>query len=480
MRKTKTVVKEKKKEKIIKLPISKFIDTKFREYSVYVLESRGIPNFFDGLTPVQRYILMNSPSAFVKTLSVVGKAIEDGYHHGDSSLQGAISKLARPFCNSFQVLEGYGFFGTEVSPEPAAARYTSVKISAKANEILKKYKNLFTRDEEGPWHPFWIDLPIGLSTPIVGIAVGYKTTILPRKLEDVQKFLEGKIKEIQPYFKDFNGKIERYKTLGNAWLLSSILNFYDNKIEIREIPPMLKYTSALKKLDHLFNKFEGKIRIVNNSNTKVNVDIVYLGKTKVEWDEIKEFVSKTFSIIVTENVVLVKDSKVLVYDNIEQYLTDYKWQLIRLKYQQSLYDRDYSNDELIFNKAKKEFITFMISAKRTNAEIDTFLLPYPKDVGERLERLTARKFTKDEILATIEEIKRLEQELKDREKILTKDKDLLDKTPDPTIARGVGSRKTVVDLFDIGDINEHDGITIWDGGDIIEEKKEEEELVEEE
>ena len=97
----------------------------------------------------------------------------------------------------------------------------------------------------------------------MGIAVGYKTTILPRKLEDVQKFLEGKIKEIQPYFKDFNGKIERYKTLGNAWLLSSILNFYDNKIEIREIPPMLKYTSALKKLDHLFNKFEGKIRIVN-------------------------------------------------------------------------------------------------------------------------------------------------------------------------------------------------------------------------
>ena len=71
------------KEKVIKLPISKFIDTKYRDYAVYVLEKRGIPSFYDALTPVQRYILKNSPTAFNKTLSVVGKAIQDGYHHGN-------------------------------------------------------------------------------------------------------------------------------------------------------------------------------------------------------------------------------------------------------------------------------------------------------------------------------------------------------------------------------------------------------------
>lgn len=69
--------------KTFRLPISKLIDTKFREYAVYVLENRGIPSFYDGLTTVQRYILMNSPSSFQKTLSVVGRAIEEGYHHGD-------------------------------------------------------------------------------------------------------------------------------------------------------------------------------------------------------------------------------------------------------------------------------------------------------------------------------------------------------------------------------------------------------------
>jgi hypothetical protein len=72
-----------KKEKIISLPISKFLDTKYRDYAVYVLEQRGIPGFADALTPVQRYILKNSPSSFNKSLTVVGKCIQDGYHHGD-------------------------------------------------------------------------------------------------------------------------------------------------------------------------------------------------------------------------------------------------------------------------------------------------------------------------------------------------------------------------------------------------------------
>lgn len=82
-RKTKNLIKPKKKEKLIRLPISKFIDSKFRDYAVYVLEQRGIPNFYDALTPVQRFILKNSPTSFTKTLSIVGKVIQDGYHHGD-------------------------------------------------------------------------------------------------------------------------------------------------------------------------------------------------------------------------------------------------------------------------------------------------------------------------------------------------------------------------------------------------------------
>lgn len=73
----------KQEEKIINLPISRFIDTKYRDYALYVVSSRGIPSFYDALTPVQRYILKNTPPSYIKTLSVVGESIKDGYHHGD-------------------------------------------------------------------------------------------------------------------------------------------------------------------------------------------------------------------------------------------------------------------------------------------------------------------------------------------------------------------------------------------------------------
>jgi len=474
------MITKNKKDKIISLPISKLIDTKYREYAVYVLESRGIPNFYDALTPVQRYILMNAPTSFQKTLTLVGKAIQDGYHHGDRSLQGAISKLARPFGAGLQILEGYGFFGSEVCPEPAAARYTSVKISTKANDILKKYKVLITKEPEGPYHPFWMDIPIGLTTPIVGLAVGYKTTILPRKLEDIQKYLEGKIKHLKPYFIDFDGEISKYHGVDNSWIISSKINVVGNRIEIRGIPPILKYTSALKRLDFLFNKFEGSVRILNNSNTKVNIDIVYVGKKQDEWKEITDFAKKVFSIIVKEIPVFVKDGQVLVYDSVEQYLDDYQWQLKRLLYHHLLYQRDYTSKELEFNIAKKKFIEFVLAKKRTVQELDEFLTPYKNlSLTLRLEGLTSKKFTKTELDNTAKLIEELTKELKQKEKELKEAKSDFEKTEDPTLKRGISSKKVDVDLFDIEDIKEVDGIYIWDGEDIYVETEKEEESEEE-
>jgi len=467
----KTHVKQAPKTRTIKLPVSKYIDTRFRDYAVYVLESRGIPCFYDALTPVQRYILMSAPTTFQKTLTLVGKAIESGYHHGDSSLTKAISKLARPFGASLQVLDGYGFFGSEVCPEPAAARYTSVKISSKANEVLKKYSNLITKEPEGPYNPFFMDIPLGLTTPIVGIAVGYKTTVLPRKLEDIQKYLDGKIKSLKPHFMNFEGTVEKYHDLDNSWIISSNVTINGNRIEVRGIPPILKYTSALKRLDFLFNKFDGVVRILNNSNTKVNIDIVYLGKREEEWKEIKDFIQRVFSVIVTENPVFVKDGQVLVYESVEQYLDDYRWQLKRIKYHDNLSKRDHLSKELIFNKAKKEFINFVIAKKRTVEDIDEFLKPYNQGVKNRLEYLTSKKFTKDELEATELTIKQLTSDLSTAEVALTNSKDEFESLEDPTTKRGVSSKKVSSNLFEIDDVKEVNGIYIWDGSDVFEDEE---------
>ena len=52
------------------LNITDQINTQYRTYALYVLQSRGIPNFYDALTPVQRLILENSPNKFNKTIQI--------------------------------------------------------------------------------------------------------------------------------------------------------------------------------------------------------------------------------------------------------------------------------------------------------------------------------------------------------------------------------------------------------------------------
>lgn len=460
----------KPKENIVKLPISKFVDTKFRDYAVYVLEARGIPSFYDALTPVQRYILKNSPSAFNKSLTVVGKCIQDGYHHGDSSLTGALNKLARPFGSALQILDGYGFFGSEVSPDPAAARYTQVKLSDKTKGILNQYKHLTTREPEGPYDPFWMEVPLGLTTSIVGIAVGYKTTILPRKLEHIKEYLDGKRQSAKPYFEGFSGNVVKYKKLENAWRLSSIITTEGKKIQINEIPPILKYKTVLKKLDQLILKFEGKVRIVNNSNTKVDIGIIYTGNSQEEFNALEEFVTKAFTIIVTENPVFIKDDQVLVYDGIEQYLDDFKWQRLRLKYNHTEWEKETLRIDLEFNECKAAFIKFMLEGKKSDAQLTEFLKQFPKAIRPRLEGLTARKLTKDELVYTLTNIKTLKTDLAGKLKELNLTKKEFENVPDPTIERGVGSKKNIIDLFDTDDVEEVDGMMIWSGDDVFEEE----------
>ena len=388
----------------------------------------------------------------------------------NSSLVGALNKLARPFGNALQIIDGYGFFGSEVSPDPAAARYTQVKLSSKTYSIFNKYKYLTTRTLEGPYNPFWMDIPLGLTTSIVGIAVGYKTTILPRKLEHIKEFLDNKRKSVKPYFEGFNGSIVKYKGLDRAWLLSSIISVDNRRIQINEIPPILKYTSVLKKLDQIINKFDGKIKIINNSNTIVDIGIIYTGKDLEQWKALQIFVNKIFSIVVTENPVFIKDGQVLVYDTIEQYLTDFKWQRLRLDFTNTEYEKNKLKFDLEFTEVKKLFIEFILFKKRTNIEIDGFLKKYDKTLRNRLEALTARKFTKDELKTTTNITKELIKNLKGKVKQFNAIKKEFDKTPDPTLERGIGSKKVAANLFDTTDVEEIDGIVIWDGDDVYSEE----------
>lgn len=461
-------VKTYKKGVAIRLPISKHIDVNFRDYALYVLENRGIPSFYDGLTNVQKFILQNAPSQYAKTLSLVGNCMSAGYHHGDKSLSGAINKLARPFSCANQILEGDGFFGSPVDHEAASPRYTSVRINRQIADIIKENSFLNTKNEDGQWDPLWLRVPLGIASSIVGIAVGYKTTVLPRSIEDMEKYLNGEIKEVHPSFINFDGKVSRFQNLDRSWLIEgkSVVSQSKKTVNVTCLPPMMKYISFLKKAEKIIDKFDGKVSMQNNSDNQINLSFTFRGRGNDEFAAFAKLIVNATKMIVTETPVFVKDSGVLVYERVEDYLDDFQYRIAELKYRSSEHYFNITSHELAFQKAKKEYLEFMIAAKRKDTEIDKFLEKFEKKISTRLDAIRLRFLSAEEVTRTVQKIKELEAEkikLYKAFQILLKK---FEKLTDPTITRSQKSSKNrATDLFDDSDFEEYDGISIFNGGE---------------
>lgn len=445
------------------ISISNQIDDEYRKYALYVIQSRGIPNFYDSLTPVQRLILQNSPSVFKKTLGVVGEVFSTGlYHHGDSSLSQAMSKLARPFGCAEQILLGDGFFGSPVNPAASAPRYTQIKISPKYKELIEKYKDLNVPNEEGGFDWIHIDYPIGLSTHVVGIAVGYKSNILPRKPEDVAAYLNGnKTKKIKPHFKDFKGKITKMDSLKSSWLIEgeNEIDLIARTFKINSISPLQRYESFFNKLNSLLERSGLNYKMDNFSTNNISISIKFRC-TDLEFKQISERLSKENKQIVTENVIFVKDGNVVEYDCIEEYLEDFivhREETILKRYYKDLV---YLENDLEFLEAKLAFLIFMSEKKREVKEVQDFLSKYKKEISRRLESISLVKLTKEEIINTEKEIKSTKETIRSKkEEIKTQEKKFKEvKKQNSSIDRK--NRKTI-SLMEDHKEEYFDGIKIW-------------------
>lgn len=469
------------KQKSYPLNISRQIDTNFRNYALYVLENRGIPSFYDGLTNVQRFIMVNAPHSFNKTISLVGSCISDGYHHGDKSLTGAINKLARPFGNSEQLLIGDGFFGTPINQEASAARYTSIKINPAIAEMIRKSDFLNRKNEEGSWNPLWVDLPIGLTNSIIGIAVGYKTTVLPRDLKDVQKFLDNKAKEVHPKFKGFSGKISRFKGMNKTWLIEGVVEINDKEktVRVTELPPLMRYGSFLKKLDIVLNNYNN-VRLVNNSSTNIDIHLKFTG-SKEEWESFFSRVVKSTKMLVTETPVFVKDGLVLEYERVEDYITDYRYRIADLRVKRLTHFFNINTEELVFQQLKEKYLVFMIEKKKGmwhESEIDEFLNTITKSVfnadtiRRRLNTILLRSLSDEELKRTQQKIRELITEIAKQKIELTDAVKVFESMEDTSMKRATQNRtNSITDLFSEED--EIDGIEVFSNAKINEDTDEE-------
>ena len=406
--------------------ISDQINRQYRTYALYVLQSRGIPNFYDGLTPVQRLVLENSPSKFNKTIGLVGEVIKTGlYHHGDSSLAGAISKLARPFGCSYGVLEGDGFFGSPVNPSPSAPRYTSVRINQKIKDIISKNSDLNIKNEEGGHNWIHVEFPVGLLTHVIGIAVGYRSNILPRKMEDVLEYLQGSPKLLKPYFKDFSGKITRWMNEESSWLIESGFDVDKNKklIRIFDLPPVMRYDSFINKLDDKLDRMGHDYRIENMSQSKCDLIVSFKGMSIETFEETVLVVSRLTKIIVKEDIIFVKDGNVMDFPSIKDYLDHFKAHLELVKLKRIIKDEQDFSKELAFLEAKLMFLNFMIAKKRNNNEIVDFISRFENWISLKLQKIEIIKLSLEHIKQTEENIKeikkriiQLKKDIKDQEK----------------------------------------------------------------
>ena len=293
-------------QNIIEVELENQMKTAYLEYSMSVIVSRALPDVRDGLKPVHRRILYgmeglgldpNKPTR--KSARVVGEVMGKFHPHGDSAIYDALVRLAQDFSTRYPLANGQGNFGSIDGDDAAAMRYTEVKMSKIAKEMLRDinkdtvdFMPNFDEEEKEP-----TVLPSRFPNLLVngsnGIAVGMATNMAPHNLGDsidaciaYMNNPEISIKELADIIKgpDFptgaqilgkSGIKKAYKTGRGKLKLRAVARiepFKKNRerIIVTEIPYQVNKANLIKKIAEYVKdkKLEGISDIRDESDRK--------------------------------------------------------------------------------------------------------------------------------------------------------------------------------------------------------------------
>ncbi len=183
---------------VTEIDINKEMRDAYLQYSMSVIVGRALPDVRDGLKPVHRRILFaqhelsnTNDKPYKKSARVVGDVIGKYHPHGDSAVYEAMVRMAQEFSLRYPLIDGQGNFGSIDGDSAAASRYTEVRMTRLAEELLN--------DIEKQTVPFGPNYDDSLEIPLVlpakfpnllvngssGIAVGMATNIPPHNLGEV-------------------------------------------------------------------------------------------------------------------------------------------------------------------------------------------------------------------------------------------------------------------------------------------------------
>lgn len=362
---------------IFDVDINKKMRSSYLDYSMSVIVARALPDVRDGLKPVHRRILygmselgLASNGSYKKSARLVGDVMGKYHPHGDSSIYDATVRLAQNFNMRYPLVDGQGNFGNIDGDGAAAMRYTEVKMTKMAEEMLRDINKdtvdfvpNFDNDQTEP-----VVLPARFPNLLVngssGIAVGMATNMPPHNMNEiidgVVKYIDNDevtIKELEEIIKgpDFptgaqimgrEGIDKAYRTGRGKIKIRAVCEIEESKknrdrIIITELPYQVNKSALVMKIAELAKEktIEG-ITKITDSSTKRGIRIIIDLKRDANAQVILNKLYKetqmevTFGII---NLALVNgEPKVLNLKQLIRYYVDHQVEVITRRTQYDL------------------------------------------------------------------------------------------------------------------------------------------------
>ncbi len=183
---------------VVSVSLEEEMRQSYLDYAMSVIVGRALPDVRDGLKPVHRRVLHamrelgnDYNRAYKKSARVVGDVIGKYHPHGDVAVYDTIVRMAQPFSMRYLLVDGQGNFGSVDGDSPAAMRYTEVRMSKLAGELLadidKETVDFAPNYDESEHEPKVLPtrVPNLLVNGSSGIAVGMATNIPPHNLTEI-------------------------------------------------------------------------------------------------------------------------------------------------------------------------------------------------------------------------------------------------------------------------------------------------------
>ena len=185
-------------DRIIKVNIEEEMKSSYIDYSMSVIVSRALPDVRDGFKPVHRRILFGmmglgntSDKPYKKSARVVGEVLGKYHPHGDSSVYGALVRMAQWWSMRYMLVDGQGNYGSVDGDSPAAMRYTECRLRRIGEDMMqdidKETVDMMNNFDDSLQEPTVLPtrIPSLLVNGASGIAVGMATNMPTHNLSEV-------------------------------------------------------------------------------------------------------------------------------------------------------------------------------------------------------------------------------------------------------------------------------------------------------